>query len=125
MLSRLRDWLRHRRRDLVAAFYVLRDPRTPARIRTLIVAALAYALSPLDLVPDVVPLMGYLDDAVLAPLGLALSLWLAPREVVAQARGRAEALTGRRVLIAAAAFVLLWIGAIALFAWWLANRISG
>ena len=124
MPGRITGWLRHRRRDLVAAFYVLRDPRTPARIRTLIVAALVYAISPVDMVPDVVPLMGYLDDAVLAPLGLALSMWLAPGEVVTQARQRAEALSGRRVVAAVVAFVLLWVAAIALFAWWLANRIS-
>ena len=125
MPGRITSWLRHRRRDLIAAWYVLRDPRTPARIRTLIVAAAVYALSPLDLMPDVVPLMGYLDDAVLAPAALALSLWLAPADIAARARERAQALTGRRALIAIAAFVLMWIGMIALFAWWLAHRISG
>lgn len=123
MLQRLRPWLRARRRDLLAAFYVLRDPRTPGRIRVLIVAALAYVLSPLDAMPDVVPLLGYVDDAVIAPLLLALSLRFAPATAVAEARERAERIKGRAILAGVAVFVLLWIAAIAWFAWWLANRL--
>lgn len=117
------DWLRHRRRDLVACWYVLRDARTPGRVRMLIITALAYTVSPLDLMSDVVPVLGYLDDAVLTPLALALSLRFAPKQVVSEARLRAQALSGTKVLVAAVLFALLWIAAIAAFAYWLVNRL--
>lgn len=125
LLARLRDWLRRGRRNLLACWFVLRDARTPGRVRLLIAAAIAYAISPLDAIPDVLPLAGYLDDAVLVPLTLALSLRLTPADIAEQARAHADTLRSRSVLAAAALLLLLWIAAIAAFAWWLAGRLSG
>lgn len=78
---------------------VVRDPRTPWPARVVVALTLAYALSPLDLVPDFTPVLGLLDDVVLAPLGVRLALRLAPRAGVDDARQRARqevALSGRR-----------------------------
>lgn len=114
-----RDWARRVKRDLTAVASAARDPRTPtiARIAALIVVA--YALSPIDLIPDFVPVLGLLDDVILVPLGLLLVVRLIPPEVLAEHRSRAEAaerLPPNR--IAAALIVALWIAGLILAVWW-------
>jgi uncharacterized membrane protein YkvA (DUF1232 family) len=67
-----------------------RDPRTPWYVKAIVGLVVAYALSPIDLIPDFIPVLGYMDDLVLVPLGVLLAVKLIPREVIEQARAEAE-----------------------------------
>ncbi len=109
------------KREALVVYYAARDPRLPWHVRLLALAVAAYALSPIDLIPDFIPVLGYLDDLVLIPLGVALVVKLTPGEVLADARERAAHAAHRPVSrVAAAVIVLLWIAAVALV--WLGWR---
>ena len=89
----LKSWrlrVRALKRDTYALYLAARDRRTPWPARVLAAVILAYAFSPIDLIPDFIPVLGYLDDLVLIPLGLALLLKMVPGEVMADARSRAD-----------------------------------
>jgi len=75
--------------ELYALAVAVRDPRTPTLVKVLVVLLVAYAVSPIDLVPDFVPVLGYLDDLVVLPVGVAVALRLIPADVVADCRARA------------------------------------
>lgn len=106
--------------DGLTVWFIARDPRTPLPLRILALAIGAYALSPIDLIPDFIPLLGHLDDLILLPLMILLILKLTPDAVVAESRTRASAVTARfSNKVAAAAIVLLWCLAAAAFCWWL------
>jgi uncharacterized membrane protein YkvA (DUF1232 family) len=115
-----RTWtarLRALKRESLVVYYAARDPRLPWHVRLLALAIAAYALSPIDLIPDFIPVLGYLDDLVLVPLGVALVVKLTPADVLADARERAAHAARRPVsVVAAAVIVLVWIAALAL-AW--------
>lgn len=122
MRARLRRWAQRLRRDTYALYLAGRDPRTPWYAKVLALAVAAYALSPIDLIPDFIPVLGYLDDLILVPLGIALVLRLIPPEVLAQARERSQQVLEngwRGARAAAAAVVVLWLGLLALLAVWL------
>jgi uncharacterized membrane protein YkvA (DUF1232 family) len=93
--DRLRDHTRSLKRDTVALYLAARDPRTPWYAKLLAAAVVAYALSPLDLIPDFIPVLGYLDDLIIVPLGFAAVLRLVPAVVLADCRTRAEMRTQR------------------------------
>ena len=127
MLDRIKAWARHLKRDSHAIYLASRDPRVPWYAKALAIAVAAYALSPIDLIPDFIPVIGYLDDLLLLP-GL---IWLALRLLPAVVRERCR-LQARDWLasaparpagrIAAAVIVALW-GVAALLAWrWWAGR---
>ena len=120
-ISHAKLWARRIKRDAVAVYFAARDPRTPWFVRGLALAVAAYALSPIDLIPDFIPILGYLDDLLLVPLGLMLVIRLLPADVLAQSREKANALLSRpRSYLAAALMVSLWLLCIAGFAvWWL------
>lgn len=108
--ERLRAWARGIKRDVVAVYFAARDPRTPWLVRLLAIAVAGYALSPIDLIPDFIPVLGYLDDLILVPLGLRLVLQLLPAEVLDDARVRAtETLARPRSRIAAAVIIAIWL----------------
>jgi uncharacterized membrane protein YkvA (DUF1232 family) len=120
VLARLERWARAVRRDVHALWLAARDPRTPWHAKALALVVAAYALSPIDLIPDVVPVLGYLDDAILLPLGVMLAIRLVPAEVLLDCRARAEAAAARPVSRAGAAVIVaLWVAAAAGCAWWL------
>jgi uncharacterized membrane protein YkvA (DUF1232 family) len=103
----------------LTVYFAARDPRTPPLVRLLALLVAAYALSPIDLIPDFIPLLGYLDDLLLVPLGLALVVRLTPREVLESARQQAEQAAVRPVSRAAAvAIVAIWLAALLLAARW-------
>jgi uncharacterized membrane protein YkvA (DUF1232 family) len=103
-----------------ALYAACRDPRTPWYARALGIGVLAYALSPIDLIPDVVPVLGYLDDAILVPLGILAVVALMPKDVMAECRARAEAAAARPVSRAGAVFILaVWLALAGAALWWL------
>ena len=121
MLSRIKAWARHLKRDSHAVYLASRDPRVPWYAKALAVAVAAYALSPIDLIPDFIPVIGYLDDLIIVPLGIWLVVRLIPDEVMVECRTRAHEAEQRPTSRAGmVAIVLLWIaGALALG--WLAH----
>lgn len=120
LLQIAKQWARALKRDVLVVYLAARDPRTPWALRLLALAVAAYALSPIDLVPDFIPVLGYLDDLLIVPLGLALVLRLLPPPVLLAARERAARMLARpRSWLAAAIIVMLWVLlAVLLFAWW-------
>ena len=110
MLAALRTAARRLRHQATVLYLVARDPRTPWAARLVAGAVAAYALSPIDLIPDVIPVLGLLDDLVLVPLGVALALRLVPERVLADARVQAYALAERPVSwTAATVVVFVWL----------------
>ncbi|MFN8525655.1 MAG: DUF1232 domain-containing protein [Chloroflexota bacterium] len=118
MIDRLRRSARALKSQLAALAVASRDPRTPWLARLLVVVAVAYALSPIDLIPDFIPVLGYLDDLLLLPLIIVLAIRLIPAEVMAEARERAEQLErqGTAGRWAALAIVVIWL-ILAAFVW--------
>jgi uncharacterized membrane protein YkvA (DUF1232 family) len=118
MFERLKTWARGLKREVHAVYLAARDPRVPWYAKALAIAVAAYATSPIDLIPDFIPVLGYLDDLIIVPLGLALAIRLIPPEVMAEHRLSAAAAAGRPVSKSAAAvIVLIWAAAILLSAW--------
>src|SRR4249919_667780 len=106
-------WLAQRersiRRDVLAIYLAARDPRTPWYAKALALCVAAYALSPIDLIPDFIPVLGYLDDVVIVPLGILAVLKLIPAEIMADNRAAAARAAARPVSRAAAiAIALIW-----------------
>ncbi len=121
-----RERVRDLKRDVVAIALAVRDPRVPWYAKAVGACVVAYALSPIDLIPDFVPVLGYLDDLVLVPLGLLLVIRLIPPEVLAEHRLKAAAIADRPVSRAGAAAVTgVWILAALLLAVWLARLLGG
>jgi uncharacterized membrane protein YkvA (DUF1232 family) len=111
MNARLRQWARRVKRDVTALAIATRDPRVPWTAKVLAIAVAAYALSPIDLIPDFVPILGYLDDLLILPLGILLAVKLVPTELMAEFRERADRENIRRSLglWGAAVIVALWL----------------
>ncbi|RPI90872.1 MAG: DUF1232 domain-containing protein [Spirochaetales bacterium] len=97
--------------DALTLYYAHRDPRTPRIARFVAIAVAAYAFSPIDLIPDFIPVLGHLDDMVLVPLGIMLAVRLIPENVLLESRMKAmETLSDRpRLLGAAPVIIALWI----------------
>lgn len=117
VLSRLRRRARRLKAETYALYLAARDPRVPWYAKLFLAAVVAYAASPIDLIPDFVPVLGYLDDLILVPLGIAIALKLVPPPVMAECRQTAQArldqgkLDGRG---AALVIVGLWLLGLAL-----------
>jgi uncharacterized membrane protein YkvA (DUF1232 family) len=118
-----RRWARALKRDAHAVWLAARDPRTPWYAKAVAMAVAAYAFSPIDLIPDFIPVLGYLDDLILVPAGLWLALRLIPAEVLAEHRLAAEAAAARPVSRLAAGLVIIGWAAFAVCAAWVAFRI--
>lgn len=116
-LERLKNWARSIKRDVVALWLAARNPRVPWYAKAVAAAIAAYALSPVDLIPDFIPVLGYLDDLVIVPLGILLAVRLIPRAVMAELR--AQALNQRRPRSSAGLvfIIVLWLTTIALSTW--------
>ena len=99
------------RREVLTLYFALRHPDTPWYARAVAAAVVAYALSPIDLIPDFIPVLGYLDDVILLPAGIALVLRLTPAAVLTESRERAARVSGRlkASLIGAAVIVAIWV----------------
>jgi uncharacterized membrane protein YkvA (DUF1232 family) len=123
VVAGLKDWARALKRDVVALWIAGRDPRVPWYAKAVAAAVAAYALSPIDLIPDFIPVLGYLDDLIVVPLGIMLAVRLIPPELMAEFRAEAqrrEALPRSRA--AAAAIIALWMVGAAFLVWLLWPR---
>ena len=110
MLSRIKTWADSLKRDGHAIYLASRDPRVPWYAKALAVAVAGYALSPIDLIPDFIPVIGYLDELIILPLGIWLVVSLIPHEIMVEYRAKANE-AGQRPISRAgmAAVILLWI----------------
>jgi uncharacterized membrane protein YkvA (DUF1232 family) len=118
LMSRAKPWARALRRDAHAIYLASRDPRVPWAARLLAIAVAGYALSPIDLIPDFIPVLGVLDDLIIVPLGIWLVIALIPEDVMREYRAMASAATQRPVSKAAATIIVaLWISGAALLGW--------
>ena|SRR6476469_2077883 len=116
-LDGLKQRARQLKRETFAVYFASRDPRTPWYARMLAVCIVAYAFSPIDLIPDPIPVLGYLDDLVIVPAGIALVLRLIPAEVMTDSRARAAVAAERPTNWIAAAFIVgIWLLLLALAA---------
>ena len=106
----MRAWARSLKAQLLTLWFCRRDPRTPWYAKLIIAACVAYALSPVDVIPDFIPVIGYLDDLIIVPLGIAAVLRLMPTDVLAECREQARVRMDRRVS---------WVGATFMVAVWL------
>lgn len=126
LLAAWRQRAERLRAETYALYLAYRDPRVPWYARILAACIVACLFSPIDLVPDFIPLLGYLDDLVLIPLAIALALRMIPPAVMAEcrARARAELAAGQPAgWLAAAVIVLIWLGLAALGMVWLVRAI--
>ena len=123
MAAILESWKRRARQlktEVYALFLAYKHPRTPWYARIFTAVVVAYAFSPIDLIPDFIPVLGYLDDLVLVPLGVILAIRMVPKDVMEQSRlqARVEMTQGKRVSnLAALVIVLMWIGLAILVGW--------
>jgi uncharacterized membrane protein YkvA (DUF1232 family) len=113
-------WGRDLKRDVVALWLAARDPRAPWHAKALAAGVAAYALSPIDLIPDFIPVLGLLDDLILVPAGIWLVVRLIPAAIMADLRLEALRRDRPRSIAGAIWIALLWLTAAALF--WLAWR---
>jgi uncharacterized membrane protein YkvA (DUF1232 family) len=126
MDGKLKDWARSIKRDAKAIYLAARDPRTPWYAKVLAVCVAGYALSPIDLIPDFIPVLGYLDDVVIVPLGVLAVVKLIPPEVMADSRSAAAAPAAIPASRAAAAMIaFVWAVSIALTAWLAYRYLTG
>jgi uncharacterized membrane protein YkvA (DUF1232 family) len=123
--ERLGRWARGLKRDLLVLYLAARDPRVPWYAKLIAAVVAAYAFSPIDLIPDVVPILGYLDDLILLPLGIALALRLIPADVLEELRRTASERSSARPRswLGATCVLLLWVGLAAFSGWWIAQRL--
>lgn len=95
VLKRMRQWARTIKRDVHAIGFAARDPRVPWFAKVMAAAVVAYALSPIDLIPDFIPVLGYLDDLVIVPAGIMLTVRLIPSDLLSEFRAQAEMLSNQ------------------------------
>ena len=124
MLERIRSWAHALRRDAYAVYLAARSPDTPWYVKALALVVAAYALSPIDLIPDFIPVLGYLDDLILVPLGIWLVVALIPEPAMAGYRAKADELVqhphdGK---IAALVIMAIWLSGAALLCWLVLSR---
>lgn len=90
LTNRIKAWAKSLKRDVMTLWFVLRHPHTPWLARALAAILTAYALSPIDLIPDFIPVLGYLDDLIIVPLGIWLLLKIIPEQVLMECRNQAD-----------------------------------
>lgn len=122
-IEKLRRWARSLKSEIAVLAAAIRDPRTPVSAKILGAFVVAYALSPIDLIPDFIPVIGFLDDLILVPLGLWALKRMIPPDVLAE--HRAHIAKGARLApnrSAAMVIVALWVLSFAGFSYWAWER---
>ncbi len=111
-IDRWKKWAREFKVQVYALYLAYHDPRVPLLARILAACVVGYALSPIDLIPDPIPVLGYLDDLIIVPLGIALVVKMIPPSVLAECREKARETMqqGKPVNWIAAAFIIaIWL----------------
>ena len=124
-MVRWREWARRVKVEVYALYLAYRDPRVPWYARVFAACVVGYAFSPIDLIPDPIPVLGLLDDLILVPLGIWLALRMIPAEVMAESRARAEEVMrlGKPVnRVAAAVVVAIWVVVAGIVVAWVVKR---
>ena len=123
LLERVKQWARNLKRDVIALWIAARDKRTPLAAKLVAAMVATYALSPIDLIPDFVPVLGYLDDLLIVPLGILMAVKLIPPALMAEFRPEAA---GREKPVSRAGLVfmiLVWLAGLGLLGWWIYQRV--
>ncbi|TXL72124.1 DUF1232 domain-containing protein [Vineibacter terrae] len=118
--SRIGEWARRLKRDTLMVWLAARDPRVPWYVKGLALCVAGYALSPIDLIPDFIPVLGLLDDLILIPLGIWLVVRLIPAPLALELRQRAAERLARQRPVSvwgAVAIALIWAAAIGVAGW--------
>lgn len=121
-IAALRGWARMLKRDVIALWIAARDSRTPRCAKLLAGAVAAYALSPIDLIPDIIPVLGLLDDLLIVPAGIWLAIRWVPDALMAEYRAAALRQDRPRSQVAAVVIVTLWLTAAGVALWWWLGR---
>jgi uncharacterized membrane protein YkvA (DUF1232 family) len=128
VLQRIQDWAKALKRQVMVLWFSCRHPQTPLLPKVLAIVVVAYALSPIDLIPDFIPILGYLDDVILVPLGVWLLIRLMPAGVLEECRKQAAEQERNHIprpksLIAGILIVLIWL-AVVVFCWHAASSLG-
>ena len=107
-LDGLKEKAKSIKKEINALYLAYKSPKTPWYAKVLAAVVVGYALSPIDLIPDFIPVLGYLDDLVIIPLGIKLAIKLIPAEVMEECRKNAEQKSNKNY-IAGAVIILIWI----------------
>ena len=113
LIQHAKEWARRIKRDVVTVYFAARNPNTPIAIRVFAVLIAGYALSPIDLIPDFIPVIGYLDDLLIVPAGVLLVIRLLPPEILVLSRLQAAAVMERPTSRIAAMFIIgVWLASL-------------
>jgi uncharacterized membrane protein YkvA (DUF1232 family) len=128
MLEQWKRWAKGLKVEVYALYLAYRDPRVPWYARLVAACVVAYAFSPIDLIPDPIPVLGYLDDLILIPLGVKLALSMIPPQVISESRVKAQEIMRQDKpvnRIAAVIIVALWLSLAALVIVWMMRAYKG
>ena len=120
--NRLKSWARRMKRDTLALYLARRDPRVPWYAKVMAMVTAGYALSPIDLIPDFIPVLGYLDDLIIVPLFIYLTIRLIPPDVMMELRAQADQRLSEsrpRNMTGAVVIILIWLSIAGLAIYWL------
>lgn len=124
--ERLKRWAKALKRDAIALWIAAQDKRTPFAAKLVAGCVAAYALSPVDLIPDFIPILGYLDEMLLLPLGIALAVHLIPGDLMTEFRLLAESQIARPISRGGlAVIVTVWLLVAVLGCWWVWTMVAG
>ena len=123
MRERLKSWAKRLKRDVVALWIAARSARTPLAAKIVAGAVAAYALSPIDLIPDFIPVLGYLDDLIIVPLGIALAIRMIPADLMQDFRAEAIAVDRPVSPHMAVLIVGLWLFGLLAAAMWFWRKV--
>lgn len=112
VIEKVKNKAREIKQNVFVLFLAYKDPRVPWYAKLFAALVVAYAFSPIDLIPDFIPILGYLDDLIIVPLGITLALKMIPQPVIAECRDRAEEIRKQgkqKNWVTGALFILIWI----------------
>jgi len=110
-IASLKEKAKHLKTETYALYLAYKDPRVPWYAKVLVAIIIGYALSPIDLIPDFIPVLGYVDDLIIIPAGISLAIKMIPEEVLEECREKAksEPISSKSKWVAAFIIVLIWV----------------